>query len=47
MKLTKAQITLINKIINARLSSKEVAELSQKINDLKSGNPEKEDEYDD
>ncbi len=35
MKLSKAQICLINKIINAKLSSKEVAEVRDYIDRIK------------
>lgn len=40
MKLSKAQICLINKIINAKLSSKEVAEIRDYIERIKGKTPD-------
>ena len=40
MKLTKAQIALINKIINAKLSSKEISEIKNYIDRVKGDTPD-------
>ena len=40
MKLTKAQICLINKIVNAKLSSKEVAEIRDYVDRIKGNTPD-------
>ena len=40
MKLSKAQICLINKIINSKLSSKEVAEIRDYIERIKGKTPD-------
>jgi hypothetical protein len=40
MKLSKAQICLINKIINAKLSSKEVSEVRDYIDRIKGETPD-------
>ena len=40
MKLTKAQIALINKIINAKLSSKEISEIKDYVDRVKGNTPD-------
>lgn len=45
MKLSKAQICLINKIVNAKLSSKEVAEIRDYVDRVKGKTPDY-DKYD-